>query len=654
MTTFTGFKRVGFAVAALVLFVFGALGIVSLLIPADTVRDAVKAEIRAVTGLDPALRGNVSVSLFPSGSVTFSNVVLGNTDAPEPPLVAEQLTARLRFFPLLAGRIEVADVTLVNPVITLTVGGSDPSNWSALIGALTQALDPNTGRSDQTLPFSEIRLSGGTVTIRDETRKTSERLTNVDMSLAWPAISTSFAAAGHVTWRGEELDTSVSIADFVTALRGDKSGLKIRINGAPIKFAFDGTMSLRPTLKIEGMTTGDSPSLRNLLTWTGQKPFPGGGFGRFVFKSQTNVVGGTIALTSANVELDGNAAEGVLAFATDGRQVWQGTLAADALDLTPYLSTVRLLAANDREWSRVPLDLDGLAGFDLDLRLSAAKVTIGGAKLGRTAISGNLRGGKLAVTIGESQAFGGMIKGSFALAKSDQGAELKSQLQFTGVDMESCLGDLFGIRRLEGKGDLAFAFDADGPDILGFARSLNGTATLSGNAGAITGLNVEQLLKRLERRPLSAGSEFRTGRTPFEKLTVAIKVAKGAAKVDEVSLEGPSVRLALVGSASIPSRDLDLTGTASLIGTQTTEGQTTFELPFIVRGPWDDPIMLPDPKILIRRSGAAAPLLNALRDRRARDAATAAEKSSDGKASTPLAEPAPAVQPDDAGQPAAK
>ena len=46
-----------------------------------------------------------------------------------------------------------------------------------------------------------------------------------------------------------------------------------------------------------------------------------------------------------------------------------------------------------------------------------------------------------------------------------------------------------------------------------------------------------------------------------------------------------------------------------------------FELPFIVQGSWDDPIMLPDPEALIRRSGAAAPLLNAVRDQRARDAA---------------------------------
>ena len=44
-----------------------------------------------------------------------------------------------------------------------------------------------------------------------------------------------------------------------------------------------------------------------------------------------------------------------------------------------------------------------------------------------------------------------------------------------------------------------------------------------------------------------------------------------------------------------------------------------FELPFVVQGPWDDPILLPDAQSLIRRSGAAAPLLEAVRDRKTRD-----------------------------------
>ncbi len=128
------------------------------------------------------------------------------------------------------------------------------------------------------------------------------------------------------------------------------------------------------------------------------------------------------------------------------------------------------------------------------------------------------------------------------------------------------------------------------------------------------------MLRRLERRPLSGGGEFRTGRTPFDKITVALKIVQGMVTVEDVKIDGSAVRLALAGSASIPERELDLKGTAALVSTERADA-AAFELPFIVQGSWDDPIMLPDPEALIRRSGAAAPLLNAVRDQRARDAA---------------------------------
>jgi AsmA protein len=356
------------------------------------------------------------------------------------------------------------------------------------------------------------------------------------------------------------------------------------------------------------------------------------------------VVAGTVALSQVNVEIDGNVAEGVLTLASNGRLMVQGTLAADEIDLTPYLSTIRLLAVSDREWSRSPLDLEGLAANELDLRLSAGKMTIGTAKLGRTAIAANLRGGRMTVTIGESQAFGGVIKGSLALAASERGADFRSQLQFTNVDLENCIGELFGIRRIEGKGNLSLTLDGAGANVHALTRTLNGMATLTGAKGALTGLNVEQLLRRLERRPLSGGSEFRTGRTPFDKLGIDIRIAQGMANVENVALEGPSVRLAMTGQASIPARDLDLKGTATLLGSS-----NTFELPFVVYGQWDDPVMLPDPQILIRRSGAAAPLLDAVRDRRKRDAVRSAIEKLGGRNNA--APPAPGA-PSEAPSPA--
>lgn len=634
MTAVAGLKRLGLILLATMAGGLLVLTTAGYLISADAVRQQVVGEIRAVTGLDPVLRGKASVSLFPTGSVSFDDVILG--DGNQPALVAERLTARLRFFPLLIGRVEIADVSLDHPNIIVKLQPNGQSNWSGLIEALT----PSQSAAKRHAAFSEMRIDGGTVVIQDEAHKMTETLSGVEFSLAWPSISKSFGATGRFIWRDAPMDASVTLADFPSALAGNRSGLKLRISGAPMKAAFEGAISLKPTLKIEGTLAADAVSLRNAVVWAGQKPPPGGGFGRFAIKARTNVVGGTISLSSVNVELDGNAAEGVLTFAADGRQTLQGTLAADTLDLTPYVSTVRLLTANERSWSNGRITLEGLAGLDLDLRLSAANVVVSNAKLGRTAIAANLRAGHLVVTVGEAQAYGGVIKGSLALAEFDQGVDVKSQLQFTDVDLETCLGQLFGLRRLEGKGNMSLAVEGTGNSVLAVTSTLSGTANLTGTNGALAGLNVEQLLRRLERRPLSGGGEFRSGRTPYEKITVALKIAQGTVTVDGVTIDGAAVKLALAGTASIPARELDLKGTAALV-TPPKPGAAPFELPFIVQGSWDDPIMLPDPEALIRRSGAAAPLLNAVRERRARDSVRSAIDRLTG--STPAAGAIPAA-----------
>ena len=588
------------------------------LISPDTVRHQVLSEVRAVTGLNPILRGQTTVTLFPSGSISFGDVVLG--DAKKPALTAERLTARLRFFPLLVGRVEIADVSLEQPTIAVELEKDGRSNWSGLIKALARSQKPNAQRA---AAFSEMRITNGTVVVRNKAKKLSETFDDVAFSLAWPSISKSFGATGHLVWHGEPLDMTVTLGDFAAALAGKRTGVKLRIAGSQMKAAFEGTVSVKTSIRIEGTLAADAASLRDALIWAGQKPLPGGGFGRFAIKAQTKVVGGTISLSNVNVELDGNTAEGVLTFATDGRQTLQGTLASDTLDLTPYVSTVKLLTANQREWNSGHITLDGLSSTDFDLRLSAAKVVLADAKLGRTAIGANLRHGHLTVTVGEAQAYGGVIKGSVELATFDAGVDVKSQLHFTDVDLESCLGQLFGLHRLEGTGDISFAVEGTGESVLAVTHTLNGTATLTGRSGEIAGFDVEQLLRRLERRPLSGSGDFRTGRTPYDEIAVALKIAQGKVSVEDVKMSGPGVRLALAGSASIPSRELDLSGTAALVAPPKA-GATPFALPFIVQGSWDDPIMLPDAEALIRRSGAAAPLLKALRERNTRDAARSA------------------------------
>ncbi|HEY3028545.1 MAG TPA: AsmA family protein [Bradyrhizobium sp.] len=638
-----GMKRLGMPIAALLgLAVIGLIA-TSWFINRDALRRAVEAQIRAVTGLDLVVKGNIDVSVFPASYVSFHDVGLKGAAASDPALSVDVLTANLRLLPLLLQRFEIADVMMLRPTIRVVREADGESNWTPFIDTIARTMKPG---AENQVSFSEIRIQDGVLSYEDAANRASETLGDIDLSLAWPSISRSFAATGQFDWRGERIDGSISVSDFLAALSGERSGVKARLASAPLKLAFDGTVANRTSMMMEGTLTVDSASLRNALRWTGQ-PSPGaGGFGRFALKARANVIGASIALTNVNVELDGNVAEGVMTYANNGRQTLQATLAAGALDFTPYISTFRLLASGARDWNRQLFDLNSLSATDLDMRLSAAKVTVGSSKLGRTAFGANLRGGALALSVGEAQMYGGIAKGSFGIARSDAVADVKAQFQFTDVDLQACASELFGVTKLSGRGNLNVSLVASGSSPFGLAQSLDGTATLTGHDGAIAGLNVEQLLKRLERRPLSGGGNFRSGTTPYDNLTIALKFADGIATAEDIRLEGPAARVTMTGTASVPAREYDMKGVASLTSANATP---TFDLPFVVQGPWDDPLIFPDPESLIRRSPASAPLLDAVKDRKTRDAVRSVLERFTGGVPKPAAPdavaPAPASAP---------
>jgi AsmA protein len=614
-----GIKRLGTPIAAFLGVIVIGLIAVSWLIDRDAVRRSVEDQLRMATGFDLVVDGDVDVSLFPGSYVTLRQVGLkqtaaksadaANGDNTDPALKVDSLTANLRLLPLLLRRFEIADVTLVRPHVNVTRDSKGISNWTPIVETLAHKLKPG---ADNPVSFSEIRVKDGTLVYHDEGHRVQETVSGANMSFAWPSISRSFAATGQFDWHGERIDGSFSIADFVAALSGERSGLKVRIAAPLLKFAFDGAMADRASLMMEGTLTADSSSLRDALRWSGYDLPGDGGFGRFALKARANVVGPQIALTNLNMEVDGNVTEGVLTYSDDSRQTLQATLASDTLDITPYINTIRLLASGAHDWNRQAFDLRGLSTTDLDVRLSAAKVMAGTTKFGRTAIGANLRNGTLALSVGEAQVFGGILQGSFGLARTEGAANLKAQFQFTDIDLEAFEGEMFGNRKLAGRGNLNVSLDASGSSPYELTQSLDGKVTLTGHDGALIGFNVEQLLRRLERRPLSGAGEFRSGRTPFSNLNVVVKFDKGVATAEDARIDGPGARLTLSGTANVPAREYDLKGVASLVAPA--NAPPAFALPFVVQGPWDDPLIFPDSDALIRRSPASAPLLNAVRN----------------------------------------
>src|ERR1700686_1532050 len=252
LTMAQGMKRLGMPMAALLgVALIGAIS-TSWFLDRDALRQAVEAQIRAVTGLDLVIKGNIDVSVFPGSYVSFHDVGLKGGGSASPALNVDVLTANLRLLPLLLQRFEIADVMMLRPHIHVVRSADGESNWTPFIGTIARTMRPG---AENQVSFSEIRIQDGELSYEDPANHVSEALGDIDLSLAWPSISRSFAATGQFDWRGERVDGSISASDFVAMLSGERSGLKARLASAPLKIAFDGMVGQPPSPMMEGTAT---------------------------------------------------------------------------------------------------------------------------------------------------------------------------------------------------------------------------------------------------------------------------------------------------------------------------------------------------------------------------------------------------------------
>lgn len=573
------------------------------------IRGVTSRAIQSATGIVPRIDGPVRLVLLPRPAIQIQEVSLNDGSKNGP--AAEALQASLQFWPLLFGEIKVATLTLERLRLSIELASD-----GRLIGGLP--FNP-TAANEEDVP--ELRLVNGSVLIRIQGRDRDEIVSNVNASLNWSGAS--LTATGSFLIGTKPANGALLIADTAALAKGQKSVLRIRIETEPARLAYEGTVSLQDSaLQGEGSFSADGRSLREALAmFDAPVPSPTG-FGRFSAKAKVSLT--TIALTFSNLslELDGNRAEGGLVWKRDAnRPILQGTLASETTDLSVYQSPFRLTSVSGREWNPVPIATSLLQSFDLDLRLSSGKLVAGKLEIGKVAIALGAKNRLFTAAIGEAQFYAGTLRGNASWNAAEEKPSFRLDANVTNFDLERGLGAISGLRSLEGKGTLTIAITSRGESARDIASALSGKAELTMRQGALAGINAEAVLRRLERRPLSGAGGLRGGRTPFERLAANLEIENGVAKLSSLEIESAILKIDVQGETSIARREFDLRGTASLIraaqpGTQ----QVTFDLPFLITGSWDDPYLLPDPDALIRHSGAAAPLLDAVRSRAAREA----------------------------------
>lgn len=537
-----------------------------------TERAAARSGIRIVPS------GRASIAILPIPRIKIARATVEAPDGSA--LVRDaQIRADLAFLPLLAGRIVPVEASIVGGAVAVERAADGRIPW---LVALATAFSPES-RAGETrlrrLVFAKTKLD-----LDDRVSGIADRIEDLSAVLVLPGGTGILDVAGNARWRGEIVEAHASVGGG-NGGAGERGGETISVSATSRHGRANaaGTIALgEGGLRFSGEAGSSTPSLRALAGWLGQALPPE--------TDRSASLSGTVRADRARIDIVGLAIglgrdrlDGALSAILGDQPDVRATLASPSLDLD-WLR--RAVAPAIATWSETGAPL-GLASPDLDLRLSAAELKLGALSLRDAAGSLIVEGDRLEATLLRGGVDGGIAKGRLQAVLAPDRRSVKLQGSVDGVEAAPFLA-AFGLPPgLSGRTSAQGAVEsqaAGGASLLG---ALAGRAAVTLKRGALAGLDVPAAL----RRPDSAAAA-RGGRTEFDTVQLAIRIADGVAEISDGTLDAAAVKASLEGRISLPAGFLSLRAVAA----QPSGPGVTVD----VNGPWSAPNVVSSPPPLGR------------------------------------------------------
>ncbi len=611
-------KKLLVVMAALAVLLIAAVVVVPTLVPLDTYKEQAVRQVRAATGRDLRIGGEIKLSLFPSLAVEVNDVAFANASWASTPDMAKlsRLEVSLKILPLLSGEIEVDRFVLVDPVINLEVDEQGRPNWSfetaAPAEAKEQAKETTAKGEAAELPdlhFGDVRLINGTVTYLDGAKQERFEVTAVNMTVSLPGLDDPLKADGELTWNGEEIDVDLGVENPRKLLEGMTTPVALKVSSKPVTLSYEGQVTHAEPLRVEGDVTLDVPSLRKLAAWTGNPLEIGGsGLGPFSLKGVLALSGPKVSFTDAEIVLDEIRGKGEVSVDTGGAKPdIRARLDVDTLDLNPYLGGKDGKQASEKpkagakqgpgDWSDDPIDLSALDAVNADLAFSAESIRVQEIEIGRSALKVTLKDGLLIVDLSKLELYGGSGRARVAVDGSGPVPTVKKSFEFSGVQARPLLADAAGFDRLEGTAEAEMAVTTRGRTEREMVQALKGSGVVKFSDGAIHGINLAEMVRNATTAFLDPGAQ-KAQKTDFAELSGTFVIRNGILENDDLKLINPLLRLDGAGTSDLPKRTVDYRVEPKLVATLEGQGRTReaegITVPVIISGPWHDLSYRPD------------------------------------------------------------
>jgi AsmA protein len=637
-------KKLILIVLGVIVVLIGAALALPFVIPTETYKEQLSAQVERATGRRLEIEGPLHVSLLPSVALQARDVRFANAPGAAEPDMAKlkELQVELKVWPLLRGSVEVARFVLVEPVIHLEVAKNGQPNWQ--FGALSAggpkpaAAGGNGASGSSSLPISEIRLGdirieNGTLTYADARSGASERIEAINLSVQLPDLHSPLQANGSLDYKGQTVKVDAKLEKPLEVIQGGRSPLRLAVDAKPARFGFDGQLNNGAEPSAAGGLDLSVPSIRDLAAWLAQPlDFQGEGLQTLTIKGKLDGSPKRVALSDVAIALDKISGKGELV-ADLGGQVPKVTCRLDlgAVDLNPYLPPSAAKAGQPAMageqpaggqppssagggpaapagqppaaqtaaagWSDEPIALPPLGAANVAFELTLASLRVQALDIGRTVLGLTLQDGTLEAALKELALYGGHGSGTVRVAVENGAPAIRQQFKLDGLQAQPFLSAAAGFERLEGTAGTDFSLTSRGRSERELVQNLNGDGKIAFKNGAIVGINIAAMVRNAANAFLDAGAS-ETRKTDFAELGGTFKIRQGILTNDDMQLQAPTLRLTGSGQVNLPKRTVDYRiepkAAPTLEGQGGQQQVAGLLVPVIIRGPWDHLTYTPD------------------------------------------------------------
>lgn len=644
-------RRILVGLAVLIAFGISLVFIAPFFISTDDLWTKVLAQMESTTGYRVRVDGPVRITLFPSLDLVASDVGIAQPAESGP---AEFATARsvkfgLMLSGLLSGKVQLTEVTLIDPVVTLPL----PSGTSI---ESAEGADTKPADGLRKLSLDELVIHNGTLVLPSSNGEPGKQITAVMLDAALPSASGPLAFDMTAAYEGKPISATGTIGSFAHFLKG---------GAAPVKIAVDAPEYLpaKATLAATAAYKDDVLTLAEVRAQSGEESFTGNvtyaddtlTLSQFTARYQGADVAGEatyadgaatltkftakyrgfdltgsgtykdkiLSLNPITGTFDGHTASGAVTANLAGPVPSVGAvLKAEALDLNKLLGKKTGEASRSAQgggaagWSDAKIDFSPLKSVNANLKLDLGQVTYDKINIGAASLTAVLAGGKLTAEIPSLKLYGGGGSASVAIDASGAVPAQRIKLSLAGLSAQPFLTDVVDFTRIEGKVAMDLNVAMSGASERAIVSTLNGTAKFAFTEGALRGINLGGMLRNLTTGILTGWQVNEEAKTAFTKLGASFKIANGQALTDDLALTGPLVSVGGAGTVDLPARTLKFRVNplmlASVEGASGKNSRLGFPVPIAVSGPWDNPSIYPDIVGILENPVAAYQQLNKL------------------------------------------